>query len=85
MTDAKVQQQQQQQPSSRQPQPVPNIIVGSPKVDTDSSDPRKPDSSKFRRPSLKLLPPSSAVELHSDLESITSENEGAEGTTDKYR
>ena len=72
---------------------MPDIVVRSPKVESQrksndsshrSSDPRRPDSSRFRRPSLKLLPPSSAIDHQSDLESITSEHE-TETPSERYR
>lgn len=76
--------------------PVPDIVVRSPKVvdseqkaNKDSSKrasdpPQRKESSKFRRPSLKLLPPSTAIDVHSDLESIASESEFDTADNNRY-
>lgn len=60
--------------SSRPRKSSQNSNETSPRSNTHSKTKRQ-DSAKFRRPSLKLLPPSMAIDHHSDLESITSENE----------
>lgn len=71
-TDVKV---QEQRNSAHRNYPIPDIVVRQPKEEQEK------DTSRFRRPSLKLLPPSNTIDQLSDTDnmSIVSETSSAGG------
>lgn len=72
-TDVKV---QEQRNSSHRNYPIPDIVVRQPKEEQEK------DINRFRRPSLKLLPPADTIDQLSDTDnmSIVSETSSAGGS-----